>query len=73
MAGAEYNGPKRDGFMPLHNVIEFFKEYVSRFLLPVKDNTTVNEIAVAADGRYLIKTTEANYVAKNVVIATGFF
>ncbi len=73
MPGPEYDGADRDGFMPRNKVLEFFDDYIKRFKLPVKYNTHVISIGLADQEDYLVQTNENTYMAKNVVVATGFF
>ena len=73
MPGADPVSESRDGFMSRHKIIEFFENYVTRFRLPVKYETEVTSVARLPEGDYRIKTNGPDYVAKNVVMASGFF
>jgi putative flavoprotein involved in K+ transport len=73
MPGVELNGKSRDGFMPRKEIIEFFEDYILKFRLPVKYKTEVISVVRSVDGDYRIKTNGPDYIAKNVVIASGFF
>ena len=72
MPGAEYRGKDPYGFMPLADVVKYFDDYVERFDLPVHCNVEVHSVEQAAEG-YLVRTSEGNYEADNVVIATGLY
>jgi putative flavoprotein involved in K+ transport len=73
LSGAEYNGADPHGFMSRDEIIARFEQYVERFQLPVQYNTRVVSIE-AMDGKgYRVQTDERTLVAKNVVMATGFF
>jgi len=72
MPGAEYEGNDPYGFMSLAQVIEYFDDYVKRFRLPV--HCGVEAFSVEQMGpSYLVRTSEGNYIAENVVIATGLY
>ena len=72
MPGAEYDGDDPDGFMSLAEVVEYFDKYVERFRLPV--HCGVNVVSVEKIGeKYAVRTSEKNYEAENVVIATGLY
>ena len=72
MPGAEYEGNDPYGFMSLAQVIEYFDDYVKRFCLPV--HCGVDAFSVEQMGpSYLVRTSEENYIAENVVIATGLY
>lgn len=72
MPGAEYDGDDPDGFMSLAEVVEYFDNYVERFRLPVHCGVDVFSVE-KIDERYVVRTSEGNYEAENVVIATGLY
>jgi putative flavoprotein involved in K+ transport len=72
MPGAEYSGSDPYGFMPLADVIKYFDDYVERFHLPVRCGVEVFSVE-KMDEEYLVRTSEGDYEAANVVIATGLY
>jgi len=72
MPGAEYQGNDPYGFMLLADVVKYFDDYVERFDLPVHCNVEVHTAEQTQEG-YLVGTSEGNYEAENVVIATGLY
>jgi putative flavoprotein involved in K+ transport len=72
MPGAEYDGDDPYGFMSLAEVVEYFDNYVERFRLPAHCGVEVFSVEKVGDG-YVVRTSEKNYEAKNVVIATGLY
>lgn len=72
MPGAEYDGNDRDGFMSLAEVVQYFDDYVERFRLPVHCGVEVFSVHKFQD-RYVVRTSEGDYKADNVVIATGLY
>ena len=72
MPGAEYRGNDPYGFMPLAEVVKYFDDYVERFRLPVHCNIEVFSVEKVR-GEYLVCTSEGEYIAENVVIATGLY
>ena len=72
MPGAEYNGNDPYGFMPLTEVVRYFDDFVRRFRLPVHCNVEVLSVEKLED-RYMVRTSEGDYEADNVVIATGLY
>jgi len=72
MPGAEYSGSDPYEFMPLAEVIKYFDDYVERFHLPVHCGVEVLRVEKIGD-EYLVRTSEGDYEAANVVIATGFY
>ena len=74
MPGAEYNGPDPDGYMPRDEIVRYFEQYVEQFRLPVRYNTHVTSIEpTGTNGGYTVKTINADFHARNVVIAVGLF
>ena len=72
MPGAEYSGDDPYGFMSLAEVIEYFDNYIERFRLPVHCGVEVFSVEKVGD-RYVVRTSEKNYEAENVVVATGLY
>src|SRR5499425_1251648 len=72
MPGAEYSGGDPYGFMSLAEVVKYFDDYVERFRLPVHCGVEVFSVEKTGYG-YLVSTSEGNYEAENVVIATGLY
>jgi putative flavoprotein involved in K+ transport len=72
MPGAEYNGSNPYGFMRLVEIVKYFDDYVGRFGLPVHCQVDVFSVEKTLRG-YLVRTSEGDYSAKNVVVATGLY
>ena len=72
MPGAEYNGTDPYGFMPLAEVVKYFDDYVERFRLSVHCEVEVFSVEKMQE-EYLVRTSEGDYQAENVVIATGLY
>jgi putative flavoprotein involved in K+ transport len=71
LQGLDFPAPK--GYYPnKYEVADYFKAYVEKFEIPVRLNTLVQSIE-KNNNLYHIYTNNKNYVAKNVVIATGPF
>jgi putative flavoprotein involved in K+ transport len=72
MPGAEYDGDDPHGFMPLSQIVKYFDDYLERFRLPV--HCAIEVASVEKDGEaYLVHTSDGDYEAENVVIATGLY
>lgn len=72
MPGAEYDGDDPYAFMSLADVVQYFDDYVERFKLPVHCGVEVFSVEKVRD-KYLVRTSEGEYKADNVVIATGLY
>lgn len=73
LPGATYDGPDPDGFMPRHEIVAYFDQYVERFQLSVLCNTSVVSIEPMEQHGYRVHTRESTLEASNVVIATGLY
>jgi len=72
MPGAGYRGNDPDGFMSLAELVKYFDNYVERFRLPVPCGVEVFGVE-KIDDLYVVRTSEGDYEAENVVIATGLY
>ena len=72
MPGAECNGTDPYGFMSLAEVVKYFDDYVERFRLSVHCEVEVFSVEKMQE-EYLVRTSEGDYQADNVVIATGLY
>jgi putative flavoprotein involved in K+ transport len=71
LPGYAYTGDDPDGFMPAHQVAEFFTDYARSFLAPVLEHTAVEHVTRDERG-FVVTTDRGRYGACNVVIATGW-
>jgi putative flavoprotein involved in K+ transport len=58
--------------MSLAEVVEYFDNYVARFRLPVHCGVDVFSVEKIGE-RYVVHTSDGDYEAENVVIATGLY
>jgi putative flavoprotein involved in K+ transport len=74
LPGAEYQGDDPDGFMGRDEIVEIFEQYVLKYQLPIRYNTSVTSVEPHPGGvGYLVTTDDTTYHANHVVIATGLF
>lgn len=71
LPGWSYQGPDPDGYMTMPEVIDYLEGYARSFSAPVQDQTQVLEVR-PRDGGYRIRTDQRTYLARNVVVATGY-
>jgi putative flavoprotein involved in K+ transport len=72
LPGAEYQGSEPDSFMSRDEIIAYFENYTKEFELPIKYGIQVTSIQPNGDG-FLVKTNKSDFIANNVVIATGMY
>jgi putative flavoprotein involved in K+ transport len=73
LPGAAYKGTEPDGFLSRDGMVQYLDKYARQFALPIEFNTEVRSVEKKGDGFYFIETAKQNYIAENVVVATGFF
>jgi putative flavoprotein involved in K+ transport len=61
-----------DEFLPKDDILKYFEAYVELNKPPIQFNIEVKEIS-KFDSKWVVKTSNGDYTAQNVVIATGFF
>jgi putative flavoprotein involved in K+ transport len=71
LPGHAYDGPDQDGFMTAGEVAGFFENYAESFDAPVRDFTAVARVAPCGD-LFVVDTDDGPFLARNVVIATGW-
>lgn len=72
LPGAEFDGPRRDDFMPRDDIVAYFERYAELIKAPVRYNTRVTSIQSLDGNGYRVRTDDGDFAARNVVIATGF-
>ena len=70
LPGFRYDGDDPDGFMTMPEVIDYLTSYAATIAAPVETNTTVTSLHPNGDG-YHVTTTEGEWRARTVVLATG--
>ena len=71
LPGFHYAGPDPDGYMTAGEVASHLEYYASSFGAPVEDDTRVVELSQAGAG-YRIVTDRDTWLARSVVVATGY-
>jgi putative flavoprotein involved in K+ transport len=72
LPGAKYAGPDPDGFMPLADLIDYFKSWADSFDAPVEENSPVTSLE-ADGGGFLLTLPSGRLRARSVVVATGAY
>lgn len=56
-----------------NEAVEYYRRVAEKFNLNINLFERVNQVKKEADGIFTINTSKADYTAKNVVVATGFY
>ena len=70
LPGFAYSGDEPDSFMTMQEVIDFIKNYARHAEAPVHTETKVTSLSLESD-LYRIRSTQGDYCARSVVIASG--
>ena len=71
LPGFRYEGPDPHGYMTMPELIRFFEQYATSFAAPVESETTVLGVEHSG-GRFRVETTRGAWLARTIVIATGY-
>ncbi len=74
LPGFAYEGNKPDGFLHRDEVVRYLEDYVDKFDPLIRTGVEVSSIHASDEhGRYMLETTIGEFVADNVIVATGTF
>jgi putative flavoprotein involved in K+ transport len=71
LPGWTYAGPEPDGFMTAGEFVDYLAGYARSFDAPVESHTLVTRVARCGNG-FAVHTDRGGWLARNVVIATGY-
>lgn len=71
LPGFRYHGPDPDGYMSMPELVRFFDRYAASFRAPVETGTVVTGVEMSGE-RFRVRTRRGDWLARNVVIATGY-
>ncbi|MGC2781055.1 MAG: MSMEG_0569 family flavin-dependent oxidoreductase [Bradyrhizobium sp.] len=71
LPGHPYSGSDPDGFMKKDEILAYLAEFRSKVDAPLRENTAVTGVSVRADGVFTVATSDGNYTADQVVVASG--
>ena len=71
LPGFRYNGPDPDGYMRAAETADFLQAYGSAIEAPVQCGVTVDRVDPVDGGGFHVATSEGEWHARSVVVATG--
>lgn len=72
LPGMPYTGPDPDGFMLREDVVDYLRRYAGSVGAPVQTDTDVTRVSATETG-FGVETSQGNYRARNVVLASGAY
>lgn len=71
LPGHRYDGPDPDGFMKRDEIVAYLKAFVAKVNPPIREGVAVTRVARREDGLFSMQTSEGDYTANEVVVASG--
>ncbi|SDN99990.1 putative flavoprotein involved in K+ transport [Methylobacterium phyllostachyos] len=71
LPGHPYDGPDPDGFMKKDEIVAYLKAFVAKVNPPIREGVAVTRVARGADGLFAVQTSEGDYTADEIVVASG--
>ncbi len=71
LPGFPYSGNDPDGFMKKDEIVAYIEAYAQSFQPPIQEGVTVTRLAQDEAGRFVVATSTGDYLADQVVVATG--
>lgn len=71
LPGFPYPGAAPNGFMVRDQIVDYIEAYVESFNPPLREGVTVHRVDKTGQHQFQVTTSEGDYSANQVVIATG--
>ena len=71
LPGGHYRGDDPDGFMPKNEIVSHLVGYAESFDAPVREGVTVTRLEPGENGAFLLRTSEGDIRARDLVLASG--
>lgn len=71
LPGGRYRADDPDGFMPKSEIVSHLVAYAESFRAPVQEGVTVTSLEPGDNGSFLLRTSEGEIRARDVVLASG--
>jgi len=71
LPGHPYDGPDPDGFMKKDEIVAYLKGFVAKVNPPIREGVAVTRVVRAEDGIFSVHTSDGDYTANEIVVASG--
>ncbi|WP_267360438.1 MULTISPECIES: MSMEG_0569 family flavin-dependent oxidoreductase [unclassified Methylobacterium] len=71
LPGHRYDGPDPDGFMKKDEIVAYLKAFVAKVNPPIREGVAVTRVERREDGIFSVQTSDGDYTADQVVVASG--
>lgn len=66
-----YAGPTPKGFMVKDEIVAYIEAFAAKVAPPIREGVAVRRVAAAPGGAFLVETTDGDYLADQLLVATG--
>ncbi len=73
LPGGIYDGEDPDGYMRRDDIVTYLEAYAAGFRAPVREGVAVESLVPSTGGGFLLRTSEGEFRAERVVVATGAY
>lgn len=71
LPGHPYDGPDPDGFMRKDEIVAYLAAFVAKVNPPIREGVAVTRVSRRPDGLFDVATSEGDYTAAEIVVASG--
>ncbi|APT31981.1 putative oxidoreductase CzcO [Methylobacterium phyllosphaerae] len=71
LPGHPYDGPDPHGFMKKDEIVAYLKGFVAKVNPPIREGVAVTRVERREDGLFSVRTSDGDYTASEVVVASG--
>jgi putative flavoprotein involved in K+ transport len=71
LPGHPYDGPDPDGFMVKDEIVAYVQAFVAKVAPPIREGVSVNRVTKRPEGGFAVSTSDGDYTADEIVVASG--
>ncbi|KAB1069970.1 MSMEG_0569 family flavin-dependent oxidoreductase [Methylobacterium planeticum] len=71
LPGHPYDGPDPDGFMRKEEIVAYLAAFAAKVNPPIREGVTVRRAEPLAAGGFSVRTSDGDYTADEIVVASG--
>jgi putative flavoprotein involved in K+ transport len=71
LPGHPYDGPDLDGFMKKDEIVAYVQAFVRKVNPPIREGVAVTRVTRRAEGGFAVSTSDGEYTADEIVVASG--
>ena len=68
-----YNGDDPNGYMVKDEIVNYLEDFANSFKPPIHEGASVEKVDRDKDGKFFVKSSESDWIADSVILATGSY